>query len=373
MHPTLKRLCYSAVATLNTGSLQKMSPVEVLIPYHHLVSDEPVPYIQSLYAFKNSRQFETDLDYLLRNFRALTLPEVIQQQQEQLLRQQEQHPQPDTPAGKKGFLLCFDDGLRQVYEVVAPILLRKGVPAALFVNPAFVDNKQIFYSLQKGWLLHWLAGSPGGNILTPDAPLPVRSKPLNAKFLRTASQLFGHPLHTGAQLRQSILSINYLNRHLIAQLGALLDLDPETALRDQQPFMTLDQLKELNAKGFAIGAHSIDHPLYSLIAPEEQIRQTLESVDWVTRTFGLPYKAFAFPHVDTGVGDAFFRQLVHPPNPALDLILGNSTGMLEKHPRVLHRFIGENPAIPMEKMAKAVLAYSIGTKLTGRSFVQRGL
>ncbi|WP_431217293.1 polysaccharide deacetylase family protein [Puia sp. P3] len=32
-------------------------------------------------------------------------------------------------------MICFDDGLRQVYETAAPILLRKGVPAAFFPQP----------------------------------------------------------------------------------------------------------------------------------------------------------------------------------------------------------------------------------------------
>jgi peptidoglycan/xylan/chitin deacetylase (PgdA/CDA1 family) len=413
MHHILKTLSYSAVATLNTGALQKRSPIDVIIPFHHLVSDEPVPYIQSLYAFSNSRQFEAGLDYLLRNFQALTLPEVIE-------RQQEQQPQRQNgPPRKKGFLICFDDGLRQVYEIAAPILLRKGVPAALFINPSFVDNKEIFYSLQKGWLLHQLAGSPrgaagGASGRAQGASLSGANSGLlggtrggatsQAHLLRAAGQLFGRPIHTIAHLRGAIRSINYLDRHLIAQLGALLGLDPETALRNQRPFMTLDQIKGLNAKGFAIGAHSMDHPLYSLIPPEEQISQTLQSVRWVTDNFHLPYRAFAFPHVDTGVGVDFFRQLVpardersipargeqmappsnerptpqldkqppFPGNGALDLILGNRTGMLESHPRVLHRFIGENPAIPMEKMVKAVMAYSILRKYSGRSFVQRG-
>src|SRR5580692_7550514 len=119
MHPILKQLSYSAVATLNTRSLQKWSPIDVIIPFHHLVSDEPVPYIQSLYAFCNSRQFEAGLDYLLRNFQALTLPEVIQRQREQEHfrgSQQYEELSGHQERRKKGFLLCFDDGLRQVYE-----------------------------------------------------------------------------------------------------------------------------------------------------------------------------------------------------------------------------------------------------------------
>ena len=37
--------------------------------------------------------------------------------------------------------LTFDDGFRELHDVVAPILLRKGIPATFFVNSAFIDNK----------------------------------------------------------------------------------------------------------------------------------------------------------------------------------------------------------------------------------------
>ena len=364
MPPILKRLCLSGLARLPLPWLQKRSPVSLLIPFHHLVSDEPVPYIESLYAYKSSRQFEADLDYLLRHFRPLSLQELLQRQQKGL---------PPAPPGKKEFLLCFDDGLRQVYETAAPLLLRKGVPAALFINPSFVDNTNIFYNLKKGWLLHRLPALPA------DKPL-----------LQAAGRIFGRPLHSPGQLRAAIRSINYLNRSLVEEVGKLWDLDFEAFRKEQRPFMTLAELKELAARGFAIGAHSMDHPLYSLIPPDEQLQQTLDSVRWVTDTFSLPYKAFAFPHVDTGVRKEFFQQLVPPlhqqfpshqqlssheqPPPShteLDLVLGNRTGMLEHNPRILHRFIGENPAIPAENMVKAVLAYSLARQRIGRSYVQR--
>jgi peptidoglycan/xylan/chitin deacetylase (PgdA/CDA1 family) len=125
--------------------LKNNAPIDLLIPYHHLVSDEPLPYIERLYAFKNARQFETDLDYLLSHFQPVSLQEVIA------------HTRQGIPFSKKSFLLCFDDGLRQVYEVAAPILLRKGIPAALFVNPSFVDNAELFYDLKKGLILDALS------------------------------------------------------------------------------------------------------------------------------------------------------------------------------------------------------------------------
>jgi hypothetical protein len=41
--------------------------------------------------------------------------------------------------------LSFDDGLSACYDTIAPILLRKGVPATFFLNPAFIDNKALMF------------------------------------------------------------------------------------------------------------------------------------------------------------------------------------------------------------------------------------
>src|SRR5258708_2042973 len=328
MTPVIKRLGFAGLSALNLEWLKKISPINVISPFHHLVADEPVPHIDKLYPYKNSRQFESDLDYFLKNFRPLSLEEVIRQ------------AKTGRPFDKPGFLICFDDGLRQVYETAAPILLRKGVPAAFFLNSAFVDNKDIFYNFKKGLILDKFDRSP-----------------IDEKIIKEAGALLEKKFTSKQELHASIRSINYLNRHLMEGLGQLFQLDFETFRKEQRPFMTTPEIKELIAKGFAIGSHSIDHPLYALLPLEEQVRQTRESTDWTIRTFGLPYKAFAFPHIDTGVGNAFFEEFVGSPpsetgrssetgdrpqisgSPEMDLLLGNSTGMLERHPRVLHRFI----------------------------------
>ncbi len=134
--------------------------------------------------------------------------------------------------------------------------------------------------------------------------------------------------------------------------------------------MSTTQIKTLVHKGFHVGAHSLDHPLYNLISLEEQLHQTNESVNWVCNTFGIPYRTFAFPYVDKGVSNAFLDRLINTGG-CLDLILGNRTGMLEKHPAVLHRFIGENPFITIEAMVKTILLYSSVKKSLHREYVHR--
>jgi peptidoglycan/xylan/chitin deacetylase (PgdA/CDA1 family) len=338
-----KNALFSSTGLLDIQWLQRISRLPLLCPYHHLVSDEPVPYIDPLYSFKNTRQFEKDLDYLLRHFQPLSLPDLIHRLSSS----------PDAAPPSRSFLLCFDDGLRQTYDIALPILLQKGIPAALFVNPCFIDNKNIFHDIKKGWLLHRLSVDPPGRAA-----------------LGEACRLLGCASSSADDLYHAISRIDYNTRSVLDPLAGLLETNWQLFARDYQPAMSLSQLKDWVGKGMAVGAHSMDHPLYSLISPAEQLTQTLDSMNWVSDTLHVPYRAFAFPHVDTGVDSVFFQQLFSAARPP-DLVLGNSTGMREAQPRVLHRYIGENPARSAAAMAKAVLAYSAFRKLIGRPFVRR--
>lgn len=322
--------------------MKRWSPVEVIIPFHHLVSDSPVPYIEPLYRFKNTAQFEQDLDFLLQNFTPVSLTDIIAGINN------------DRPLPSKSFLITFDDALKQVYEVAMPILLKKGVPAALFIVPNFLDNKHLFYDLKKGLIL---------NRIEQHAP--------SEALLQKIGTVIQQPALTTNSLIHFVRSINYLNQHLTDDLGRLLDIDFDSFLRTEKPFMTTAQVQTFINKGFSVGAHSMDHPLYRLISLEEQIRQTEESLKWVTDTFKLNYKAFAFTHVDTGVSSAFFNYMFNRSPTQPDIILGNTTGKLEQHKRVLHRFIGENPALPIETMVKSIMGYSAVNKLMGNQFVKR--
>ena len=369
---------FASLDLVNTRWLQRHSPLPFLCPYHHLVCDQPVPYIAPLYRFKTTRQFEKDLDYLLRYFKPASLPDVIHQLSSA----------PDAPQPARSFLLCFDDGLRLTHDIALPILLAKGIPAALFVNPCFIGNNSIFHSFKKGWLLHRLSlatpspatiaeacrllhdhltprrNQPSAPSPTADQPFPVADQPSST----TGQPLPGRP--TADNLRTAISRIDYNTRCVLDPLATLLDVNWDEFTRVHQPFMTMPQLSDWIAKGMAIGAHSMDHPLYSRIPLADQLSQTIDSMDWVSDNLHVPYRAFAFPHLDTGVGSAFFQRLFEAPRPP-DLVFGNSTGMQEAHPRVLHRYIGENPGRSAATMAKAVLAYSAFRKFIGSPFVHR--
>ena len=340
---TLKKLFFSAVTKFDIEYLKKRSDFKLLAPYYHLVSNEPVPYLQHLYQFKNTRQFENDLDYMLKHFHPVTLKEVID------------HIKKGIKIPKHSFLITLDDGLKQVHEVIAPILLKKGVPAALFVVPAFLDNKFLFYDLKKGLIID--------KLLTKNTSPGTLSK---LGWVCTVNQPDVN------QIINFVKSINYLNKEKADELGQVLEIDFDTFLQKEQPFMTSAQVQEFISKGFDVGAHSLSHPRYSLVSLSQQVTETQESLKWVANTFNLPYKAFAFPHVDTGVSQRFFDTILTAESTTRpDVIFGNTTAMLEYNPHIFHRYIGENPNLSAEDMVKAVLSYNLTNKLRGKAYLHR--
>ena len=119
--------------SLPTASLLRLTGQRLIAPFYHLVSDEKVPHIEHLYPVKTAREFAADLDFLLENFRPLDFFEF-----KKLALAGEQPARPS-------FFLSFDDGLREFHDVVAPILLQKGVSAMCFLNSDFIDNRGLFF------------------------------------------------------------------------------------------------------------------------------------------------------------------------------------------------------------------------------------
>lgn len=324
-----KTIYYSGCSLFPVGMVKKIVRPGTLFPYHHLVDDEDVLHVKHLYTYKNKRQFQDDLDHLLKHLRPVTVDEVAGAVVS------------GRPLPRNAFLLTFDDGFRQVYDTIAPILLGKGVPAVFFVNPAFLDNRLLFYRCKISLVI--------------EAILMQQNKPGLLQAIAAVLQVGGGR----EELIRAIRNIDNTNRDLLDRLGALLELSYEDYLRQVRPFMTGDQVKELSDKGFVIGAHSWDHPYYGLIPPAEQQRQTLESMRFVQQHYAPPYTLFSFPHTDAVLPQSFFDTC----GTAVDVFFGIQNQKKEAGNRVLHRWNAERPDLPMSKQLRGVLFLLLLQKL----------
>lgn len=253
--------------------LQKAANQRLILPFYHAISNEEMPHIKHLYPVKGVKTFIKDLDFLLKYYTPIDYNEFLTLSRT--------HKQPKKPS----FLLSFDDGLREFHDVIAPILLQKGIPAICFLNSDFIDNKDLFYRYKSSLLI---------------------DKIKKEAVLNKRIQEFFYGSKKGIE---NILSITYQNKNLLDELAVLTDYSFSDFLLNYSPYLTSEQIKLLLKQGFYFGAHSIDHPEYQYINLKEQIRQTNESIQYICSAFSIDYKIFSFPFTDYNVSKEFFSQL----------------------------------------------------------------
>ncbi len=230
----------------------------VFLPFYHVVSDEKLPHILN-YNYRDSIQFVKELDFYLKYFKPVSLKYIVE----------------NRPTKQKVFHLSFDDGLRECAEVIAPILLRKGIPATFFVNTGFVDNKRLFHKYKASLIL---------------SELQKKQNP-SAEKLLAENNLAG----------SAVLKAEFAQARILDDVAEILNLDFGYFLKTQKPYATTEQILKLQSDGFSIGAHSVDHPEFYNLSEEEQLEQVRTSMIWLNENIEPEIKTFAFPFTDFGV------------------------------------------------------------------------
>lgn len=318
--------------------LRALSGQRLVMPLYHLVSDAPVPHVQHLYPIKNTRDFEADLDFFLRHYRPVSLPQLIQ------------HAQHGEALPQNAFFLSFDDGLREFHDVIAPLLLKKGVPGTCFLNSDFVDNRGLFFRYAVSLALDSL-------VKTPDlANMPAAVRWTHGQGKRN--------------LRKALLEISYENRAAVTEILEVLGVDEQAYLREAQPYLTSPQIKMLLDQGFHFGAHSCDHPEYRHLTVAEQLVQTATSIGQIQEQFDLSYRAFAFPFTDHGVGRPFFESMLGKEALA-DISFGCAGMKTEAFARHYQRIPMENSGLSACHTIKTEYLYHLLRKPFGRNTISR--
>lgn len=309
--------------------IRSLSGVRLVVPYYHMVSDNPVPHVSHLYRFRTIAEFKSDVECLLRHFRPVTLGEIV-----------------DALNGKRTlsrhcFHLTFDDGFREMYDVVVPILQQAGVPATFFLNTAYLDG---------GGLAHYNALS-----VLLDRLQSLHSHLSAAARGRVESLL---PAATGGRttLRERVLSIGYPQASLVPALAAACEVDLDRYVREACPHLTSDQVVAMLEKGFSIGGHGHDHLLYSELPLSQQLAQTRSNMQFLGVRFHVNPRAFAFPHTDRGVEGAFFRTVFS--ESLLDVSFGTAGLVSHFHPWNIERMTMEKTSAPAARILALQFARS---------------
>lgn len=260
-----------------TDDFGKSFPLDYCLPVYHCVSDENLPHIRHVIQYKNTKQFEEDIDCLSKHFQWVNWQEFK-----------------DFTSGtfkpqKKIALLTFDDGFREFYDIVAPLLERKGIYACNFINPAFIDNREMMFRCKASLLIEALE----------------KKKSIDPEVYRILS--LNHQA-TAETLKREFLKITYQEKDILDLLAEKLEVDFQNYLKEYRPYLNTEELKSLIHRGFGISSHGWDHPKFGDLSLEQQMESIHKTFTYLKENDFL-YDSFAFPFTDFGVKNEFFEEL----------------------------------------------------------------
>jgi peptidoglycan/xylan/chitin deacetylase (PgdA/CDA1 family) len=308
-------------------------PASALLPFLHAVSDAAPPHVRHLYTMPTIAKFKSDLEFLCRECRPLQISEL---EQLSLYR--------DHKASARTFILSFDDGMREVYDVIAPILRQQGIPAVFFLDTATIDNRRLMWRHKISLIIDRCKQQP--RLVPP--------------------QLGISP---GESLQAKLKALRFADEHIIDDIARFCEVDFDDYLRRAQPYLTTTQVLELFHGGFAIGAHGYNHPHFHEMALEDQKRHISGSLRFI-RALGLPCRYFAFPFHDAGVPTCVFNYMKE-----LDLVLsfGTSEARVDSVPFSFQRFRLDGPHANLSvcDILKQLSVKSLLRRLSGTEIIRR--
>lgn len=179
--------------------------------------------------------------------------------------------------------ITFDDGYRDNFLTAAPILNQRQIPATVFVATGNIDTEREMWwdELERNLLL--------------DKQYP--------KTFRLVDEMFGcvWDVVTPEQRVDLYYTLHWLMRHVDVNrrdqwLSQLQDWNGYTENgREENYCVQLRNLKNINTSIIQIGAHTVNHPVLSELAVDQQRLEIVKSKQFLETILGQPVITFSYP------------------------------------------------------------------------------
>lgn len=211
-------------------------------------------------------QFDWQMGLLARHANVLPLPEAL-------------HRVQDGTLPPRAACVTFDDGYQDNYLNALPVLKQWGIPATFFIATGFVGTGIMFNDS----IIEAIRRCPKCTLDLGDANLGAHHLD-NWKARHTAAssliqQVKHAPPKTRAQQVDMIVRYSGVSLHTESRL-----------------MMDATQIRELQAAGMTIGAHTRTHPILSQLQADmahEEIKGSRADLEGILQT---PIEVFAYPN-----------------------------------------------------------------------------
>lgn len=232
----------------------------VILSYHRVIP-EPDPLRPGLIDVST---FRNQVSVLARFFNVVALRDIPEMLRVRRL-----------PA--RAVVITFDDGYADNHEIALPVLAQFELPATFFIATGFMDG---------GMMWNDVLIESVRRCSTPS--LDLRGMGLGL-----------HPLN-GTQARKAaiemlIRSLKHREARDRARLVAEIRASADANLPDTM-MMTPGQVVDLHKAGMEIGAHTVSHPILSVLSEKEAEEEIRRSKEHLERLLGSSVTSFAYPN-----------------------------------------------------------------------------
>jgi peptidoglycan/xylan/chitin deacetylase (PgdA/CDA1 family) len=307
-----KRVANDVLKGVPVWIWEQLVPKDVIAFTYHIVSDEDLPH-QRLYAYKNCRQFESDV--IFGRDSAVSYEELAR------------HRRGEGRMAPNRMLFTFDDGLTECFHIIRPILRKHGVPAIFFVNTTFLDDRETFFETTLSHCLgeiEKLSDEQASDIVARlelnrvDPARKVSNVELGRSRLREARVAIPDS-RAHKKLVLWLLGFEEDGRAEIDRARQLLGGGAPSAPPGRRTCMTTDEVRQLAAEGFAIGSHGSSHLPLQQLSPASMEEHIVSSCQTVRAMTGQDRVPFAFPYTGMGIDRAILADIIRR-NPFIDLL-----------------------------------------------------
>ncbi len=240
----------------------------VIINYHSFVENldnamETVPSVT-----KRIDDFKKEVKFLKRHFDVVSLDRLAETLSSRQL------------FNKPTVAITIDDGYRDNFDLLFPILKKEKIPVTIFLAAGFIGtSEKIWVSHVAELFLH----TPQKNLVTSGV---LGEKNYSLRSMK--EKRFAYD-----QILQKLKDMNIDQRNhwlnfLEEQLGKYVRAEPL--------MLNWNQVREMVKNGVSVGAHSCTHPILTSISLEAARQEIGKSKAIIERELGIPIRHFAFPN-----------------------------------------------------------------------------
>lgn len=237
--------------------------------YHRVLPEVKFNPLQTLVTIKT---FEKQLEGIASRYSILSMSETLRRINEKI-------------PFKNHAVLTFDDGYSDNYDIVFPILKKKGIPALFSIVTNYIGSGRPLWDWEVLMLLH-----------QNDAVrlIDIGKEKLKRRFLE-------YPLTFGYRIIErlkgaSLSEIESVIQQLKTGAGEIPRPCATSGFGPRNDIcMNWDEIRELHRHGMEIASHSLSHRSLARLPAEEATKEISESKTILEKNAGIKCHYFCFP------------------------------------------------------------------------------